>query len=91
MNSDITLRLERYFRDPIIGNSIFKLGDESVAIANIKRALKLLGYYATDGNEYDLLLKNTILNYQESKRHVNTDGWFGPGTRRLLTQDLYSK
>ena len=66
MISDRIYRYERYFRDPIIGNSIFTLDDESIAIGNIKKALNLLGYNVPEGNTYDLELKNSIQAFQET-------------------------
>lgn len=82
-------KYERFFRDPIKGNSVFKLYDESIAISNIKRALRNFGYELSDGPKYDKELKEAIREFQESRDHENVDEWFGPGTRRLLTKVLY--
>lgn len=92
MTSDIR-ELERYFRDPKIGDKVLTLGASSIACKNIRLALRMLDLHdSLDFKEiYDSGLANDILRFQKQYAHISRDGQFGPGTRRLLTQKVIEK
>ena len=81
-------KFERYFRDPRVGDGILKPPVSGIACANIRAALRRLGYKVEFGDQYDEKLAKAILRFQTDNKHSSLDGFFGPGTRRLLTQKL---
>jgi hypothetical protein len=92
MNTDFkVLRLERYFRDPIVGDDLLQPPMSSVACRNIRSALRLLGYKLAPSDLYDKELEEVVLAFQYDNNHTALDGLVGPGTRRLLTEMLLSK
>lgn len=90
MNDDQKiLRLERYFRDPIVGEGYLHKGvRNSQACTNIRDALRFLGYQVADTNEYDNELESVVTAFQDKYNHRFKDGLFGPGTRKLLTEQV---
>ena len=89
MPRDNYMRFERFFRDPVVGEGVLSVGDKGLACTNIRIALRGLGYRLELGDKYDDKLSETILSLQKKENHINKDGLFGPGTRRLLTQVLF--
>jgi TIR domain len=86
------LRLERYFRDPIVGEGYLHKGARnSEACRNIRIALRFLGFNVVDGNEYDDELEVAVTDFQNKYDHRFKDGLFGPGTRKLLTKELINE
>lgn len=85
--------LERYFRDPIVGDGVLGQGSSGLACKNIRMGLRFLDLYeGVDFPEtYDAGLAHDILRFQEAYKHTSRDGQFGPGTRRLLTRALLEK
>jgi hypothetical protein len=85
--------LERYFRDPKVGDGVLGPGSSGVACKNIRLALRFLDLH--DGisflETYDDKLASAVLSFQEAEKHSSRDGQFGPGTRRLLTRVLLER
>jgi len=84
-------RLQRYFRDPVVGDGLLHPPARGLACRNIRQALRLLGYKLGPGDRYDVELKAAVLKFQEDNSHSSLDGYVGPGTRELLVQQLYRK
>jgi len=82
------LQIERYLRDPIVGDGVLAPPFDGQVCENIRSALRLLGIRIESGTRYDDKLKSAVLEFQETYSHENQDGLFGPGTRRLLAQVL---
>ena len=82
------LEIERYLRDPIVGDGVLAPPYDGQVCENLRSALRLLGLRIESGTSYDDKLKNAVLEFQKSHSHANQDGLFGPGTRRLLAQVL---
>jgi hypothetical protein len=88
--------LERYFRDPKLGDRVLEAGLACPACKNIRQALRALGFHGEFGQvdfseNYDFTLAQHVLRFQEAFKHTSRDGRFGPGTRRLLTRALYEQ
>ena len=88
--------LERYFRDPKLGDRVLEVGVASHVCKNIRLALRALGFHGEFGQidfseNYDVTLARHILRFQEALKHTSRDGRFGPGTRRLLTRALHEQ
>lgn len=81
-------KLEQFFRDPDAGDTLIKPGMSGKACENIRHALRLLGYDVEYGNQYDDALAKAILKFQTDNNHQSRDGFFGPGTRKLLVDKL---
>lgn len=79
---------EVYFIDPAIGDSLLKPGMTGPAIANVRHALRVLGYDVEFGDQYDKSLAEQVLQFQKDNGHSSLDGLIGPGTRRLLVTKL---
>lgn len=84
-------KFERFFRSPRIGDDVIKPPMSGVACENIRIALRRLGYKIEDGDQYDGKLAKAVLRFQVNNQHPSQDGFFGPGTRRLLIQKLIEK
>jgi hypothetical protein len=84
-------RLERFFRDPLIGEEVLRSPYESEACRNIRIALRYLGYGLAENKQYDEELAEGVLSFQTDNSHSSRDGYVGPGTRRLLTQKLIER
>lgn len=82
---------EHFFLDRRISEDTMKPTMVSVACANIRAALRQLGYEIEDGNQYDEKLKKIVFDFQTDNNHSSKDGFFGPGTRKLLIQKLIKK
>lgn len=82
---------ERFFRDPTVGEGLLKPPVVGTACANIRTALRLLGYDINRGDQYDDHLAAAIRQFQIDHHHTSHDGSVGPGTRRLLTRVLAQK
>lgn len=80
------LQIERYLRDPIVGDGVLGAGHEGQVCQNIRSALRLIGFRTPSGTQYDEQLEAAVLEFQKSHNHPNKDGLFGPGTRRLLVR-----
>lgn len=89
---------ERYFQDPSMeADDVIRpplsgqpplAGD---ACRNIRTALGLLGYGNEHGDTYDEPLRDLVLQFQRDHNHKSKDGYFGPGTRRLLVKAFIEK
>jgi hypothetical protein len=89
MDSDYkTQRLERYFRDTIVGEGLMRANMSSEACRNVRIALRYLGYDVDENDRYDEELEKAVLAFQTDNNHTALDGYVGPGTRRLLTLKL---
>jgi len=84
-------KFERFFRSPQIGDDVIKPPMSGVSCENIRIALRWLGYKIEDGDQYDGKLAKVVLRFQRDNQHSSQDGFFGPGTRRLLIQKLIEK
>lgn len=84
-------KFERFFRSPRIGDDVIKPPMSGVACENIRIALRWLGYKTEDGDQYDAKLAKVVLRFQTDNQHSSQDGFFGPGTRRLLIQKMIEK
>lgn len=84
----IALELERRLRDSIVGDGVLAPPYKSAVCDNIRAGLRLLGLRVPAGQEYDDELRDRVREFQQKYHHRNTDGLFGPGTRRLLAQKL---
>ena len=85
-------KLERYFRSPRIGDDVIKPPMSGVACENIRIALHWLGEDDVgDGDLYDERLAKAVLRFQTKNHHSSRDGFFGPGTRRLLIEKMRDK
>jgi hypothetical protein len=87
-------RLERYFRDPVVGDSVLRRGMANEACRNIRIALKYLEYIkhnVPDIDEYDEQLEDAVKAFQEQENHIVHDGYVGPRTRKLLTKVVVDK
>jgi hypothetical protein len=87
----IALQIERYLRDPIVGDGVLAPPYKGQVSQNIRSALQMIGFRIGSGTHYDEQLKAAILDFQKSYNHRNHDGLFGPGTRRLLATVLADK
>ena len=85
--------LERYFRDPKVGDAVLASGSSGLACKNIRLALRFLDLHdSIDFSEtYDAALAGDVLRFQQAYNHTSRDGQVGPGTRRLLTRVLLEK
>jgi hypothetical protein len=85
--------LERYFRDPKVGDAVLASGSSGLACKNIRLALRFLDLHdSIDFSEtYDAALAGDVLRFQQAYKHTSRDGQVGPGTRRLLTRVLLEK
>lgn len=81
-------KYERFFKDPRIGNGVLKPPRSGTACENIRTALRMLDYDNEYGDQYDEELARLVLQFQIDNHHSIHDGYFGPGTRWLLTQKL---
>jgi hypothetical protein len=81
-------RLEHLLQDPRRGQGALRLGMSGVAIRNIRVSLRLLGYDIEPGDDYDLVLEQTVKAFQADREHAYKDGICGQGTRRLLARTL---
>lgn len=82
-------KFEQLFREPDIEDDLLMPGMSGTATANIRHALRILGYDDVEyGNKYDEELAKTILRFQSDNKHTSRDGFVGPGTRRLLVTKL---
>lgn len=86
-----TQKWERYFRDPRVGDGVLGPPASGIACANIRTALRMLGYESKYGDEYDDAIAGLVLRFQTDSGHTSRDGLFGRGTRRLLTGKLLEK
>jgi TIR domain-containing protein len=86
---DETSAYERYFRDPDVGDGVLKPPMSGPVCANLRTALRLLDYDIDWDDKYDESLARAILQFQVDNKHSNRDGFFGSGTRRLLTAKLF--
>lgn len=77
---------ERFFRDPTAGEELLKPPSVGTACSNIRKALHLLGYPVSRGEQYDEQLVKAVRQFQLDQHHTETDGYVGPGTRRLLVK-----
>jgi hypothetical protein len=86
-------KFERFFRSPVVGDDAIKpsMSVLGVACANIRRALHWLGYDVEEGHQYDAELTEAVQRFQIDNHHPSTDGFFGPGTRKLLVQKMLEK
>jgi len=89
-------KFERFFRDPRIGDDVIKPTVSGIACENIRIALRLLDYRIVEEdqyerNQYDGKLAKIVLRFQTDNQHSSRDGFFGPGTRRLLIQKLIER
>jgi hypothetical protein len=92
MNNQRISRLERYFRDPIVGEGYLHKGARnSEACRNIGIALGFLGYTVAPKDEYDEELGNAVTAFQDKSGHQFIDGIFGPGTRKRLVEEVLKK
>lgn len=100
MVSDILIsRFERYFRDPSVGDGILRPGASGAAIANVWRAVQLLGIGGgrmgaipfDERSSYDEELRAHVRTLQKKCGHRATDGLVGPGTRRMLASQLLAR
>jgi TIR domain-containing protein len=82
------LRLEGYFRDPIVGDGLMRPDMSSEACRNIRIALHFLGYEISENDRYDKELEKTVLAFQIDNNHRALDGYVGRGTRNLLARKL---
>jgi hypothetical protein len=82
---------ERFFHDPMAGEGLLKPPISGTACANIRTALRLLGYEIDRGDQYDDHLVEVIRQFQSDYNHTSHDGMVGPSTRRLLTRALAQK
>lgn len=81
-------KFERLFRDPDVGDGLLKPDISGTACANIRHALRVLGYEVEYGDQYDEALAKIILRFQIDSKHGSLDGFVGPGTRRRLVIKL---
>jgi hypothetical protein len=81
--SDLT-DLERFFRDPDVGDGLLQPPLTGPACANVRAALNRLGDFLGHGDVYDDELAAGVRRFHERNRHSARDGCVGPGTRRLL-------
>ena len=99
MVDDQTVReFERYFQDPSMeANEVMKpalTGEPPLkgdACRNIRTALGILGYGDRHGDIYDETLRDLVFKFQRDHNHKSKDGYFGPGTRRLLVKVFMEK
>jgi len=84
-------RIEKYFRDPAVGDGILRPPASGEACHNIRSALRLLNYKVASGDLYDHNLEAAVLAFQTDNKHTSQDGFVGPRTRRLLTIKLLEK
>jgi hypothetical protein len=89
-NQSEIIRLEKYFTDTEVGNYI-GLSYKGDICTNLRTALKRLGFRTNSGKEFDHVLENAILQFQIDYKHENQDGFFGPGTRKLLAKILLNE
>ena len=87
-NDEEIQKFEQFFRDPDVEDGLLKPGSSGPACANIRQALRILGYDVEYGNYYDETLAKVILRFQSDNKHGSRDGFVGPGTRRLLITKL---
>ena len=83
-NDEEIQKFEQFFRDPDVEDGLLKPGSSGPACANIRQALRILGYDVEYGSHYDETLAREILRFQSDNKHSSRDGFVGPGTRRLL-------
>jgi len=88
MQNEEIQKYEQFFRDPDVEDGILKPGSSGPACANIRQALRILGYDVEYGDHYDETLAKVILRFQSDNKHSSRDGFVGPGTRRLLVTKL---
>jgi hypothetical protein len=87
----LELQIERYLRDPEVGEGVLDPTFAGDVCENIRSGLRLLGYRVSTGRRYDGKLRDAVLRFQQDEDHRNKDGLFGPGTRRRLAQVLARK
>ena len=88
--------LERYFRDPKLGESILQVGIASPVCINIRHALRVLGFYGEFGSRefsesYDTSLAQLVLRFQEARNHTSRDGVLGGGRAACLHVRFWTK
>jgi hypothetical protein len=82
---------ERFFRDPEIGEGQLKPPAVGTACSNLRKALNLLGYKISRGDQYDERLVAAVHQFQLDYQYTPTHGFVDTGTRRLLTQVIVQK
>ncbi len=87
-NDEEIQKFEQCFRDPDVDDGLLKPGSSGTACANIRQALRILGYEVEYGNHYDETLAKVMLQFQSDNKHGSRDGFVGPRTRRLLVMKL---
>jgi len=87
-NDEEIQKFEQFFRDPDVEDGLLKPGNSGTACANIRQALRILGYDVEYGNHYDETLAKVILRFQSDNKHSSRDGFVGLGTRKLLAAKL---
>jgi hypothetical protein len=90
----LLVRFDRYFAHADTARSVLQPGDRTVACANVRRALCILGYLeptfeaSEDADVLDEKLWSAVRKFQQACGHTRVDGLVGPITRRLITSKL---
>jgi len=95
MSEELLLRrFDRYFAHPDRTPSVLRPGDRSVACANVRSALCMLGQLETsyedsaNADVFDEKLWSAVRQFQKARHHARVDGLVGPVTRRLIVSAL---